>query len=229
MWTVREATYWDIRPLSGVLAAAALPTLLGRWLEAEPVARGRQLFHHHVGRTAEAMQYGAARIVEDGDQVIAAALWLPCVTPGPPRAVTSTDGGAFAARLGELNAASGQAHEHQPHLRLAGLGVLPRWQRHGIASTLLTEVLAPVAARTRCLLAADDAVTAVAAQCGYRPYGDPVPLAGAATVQPMLRTADARAVHVHAETFAGRGRAGCAGRDTARTLSTVGTPGREAR
>jgi GNAT superfamily N-acetyltransferase len=223
MWTTRDATYWDIRPLAGVLAATALPTMLSRWLEAEPVARGRQLFHHHVGRTAEAMQYGAARIVEVGDQVIAAALWLPCAPPRSTRAVTASDGGAFAAKLGELDAASGQAHECQPHLRLAGLGVLPRWQRHGIASVLLTEHLEGFAARPRCLLAADDAVTAVAVRCGYRPYGDPALLArGSATVQPMLRPANSGAVRVHVNTFAGHGNAG--GRGTAGAVSTACKP-----
>ncbi|GGN38196.1 GNAT superfamily N-acetyltransferase [Actinoplanes campanulatus] len=229
MWTTRDATYWDIRPLSGVLAAAALPTMLGRWLEVEPVARGRHLFHHHVGRTAEAMQYGAARIVEIGDQIIAAALWLPCETPSSARAVNASGGGAFAAKLGELDAASGQAHECQPHLRLAGLGVLPRWQRHGIASALLTEHLEGFTARPRCLLAADDAVTAVAVRCGYRPYGDPAPLGrGSATVQPMLRTADSSAVRVPVNAFAGQGPVGCAGRDTAGAVSTACKPVRRA-
>ncbi|MEU8656102.1 hypothetical protein [Actinoplanes philippinensis] len=226
MRTTRDAAYGDIRPLSGVLAAAALPTMLARWLEAEPVARGRQLFHHHVGRTAEAMQYGAARIVEDGDQVIAAALWLPCATPSSARAVTANAAGAFAAKLGELDAAYGQAHERQPHLRLAGLGVLPHWQRHGIASVLLTEHLEGFATRTRCLLAADDAVTAVAVRCGYRPYGDPALLGrGSATVQPMLRTADSGAVRVvHENAFAGQGNASRAGRDTAGAVSTACKP-----
>jgi GNAT superfamily N-acetyltransferase len=230
MWTTRDATYWDIRPLAGVLAAAALPTILGRWMEAEPVARGRQLFHHHVARTAEAIQYGAARIVENGDQVIAAALWLPCKGPRFARAVTAHDGSAFAAKLGELDAASGQAHEGQPHLRLAGLGVLPRWQRHGIASMLLTEDLADVAAPVRCLLAADDAVTAVAVRCGYRPYGDPALLGrGLAIVQPMLRTADCGAVRVHVNAFAGKGHASFAGSDTAGAVSTACRPAQEAR
>ncbi|MBG0569180.1 hypothetical protein [Actinoplanes aureus] len=199
--------------------------MLGRWLEAEPVARGRRLFHHHVARTVAAMQYGVARVVENGDQVIAAVLWLPCMAPGIARAVNADDGGGFAARLGELDAVPGQPHPRHPHLRLASLGVLPRWQRHGIASMLLTDHLAAAPTPTRCLLAADDAVTAVALRCGYRPHGDPVLLgSGVATIQPMLRTAEPDAVRVHVNTSAGRFGPGCARRDTASAVSTAHKP-----
>jgi GNAT superfamily N-acetyltransferase len=204
MRVYRDATPWDIRSVAGVLAATVLPTMLGRWLEAEPVARGRNLFHHGVAQALDAMRCGVARVVESGDQVIAAALWLPCGTGEPARPVEG-EGDAFAARVGRLVAAFSQLHGSQPHLRLAGLGVLPRWQRAGIASVLLTEKLGAGQTPTRCLLAASDAVTAVALRCGYRQLGDPIALGpGIVGVQPMLREAESSAGRRPVNTNPGR-------------------------
>ncbi|MEV6303884.1 hypothetical protein AB0M02_31080 [Actinoplanes sp. NPDC051861] len=192
MTTVRDATYGDIRPVAGVLASCLLPTPLGRWLEPEPIVRGRRLFHHYVARLVEAIHHGAARLVEEHDEVIAAALWLPCPTAGAGSAATGGDG--FAWRHRQLDDATRLPHLSQPHLRLARLGVLPRGRRRGIAAQLRTE---REQFPGRCL-ATDTSVAALAARCGYRAYGrSPVLTFGGAAIVTMLHRSGALPASTH--------------------------------
>ena len=196
MVTLVDVTWWDVRPVAGVLAAALALTLLGRWLEPDPVVRGQALFHHFSARVREGLRSGVARLVEDHGAVIGAALWLPCTSGDSAR--RRVPGGAvaegFAQRYGWLEAAAGQPHLHDgPHLRLVGLGVLPSWQRRGIAAALLAD--GDHADPARCLITDYPSTTGVYARQGFRAYGVPVALpAGGPVIQPMQHARRARAL-----------------------------------
>ncbi|WP_229070848.1 hypothetical protein [Actinoplanes sp. DH11] len=186
--TFKNAMYWDVRAVAGVLAATMLDSVLGRWLEPEPGVRAQSLFVYYTARVAEAIRGGAARMVEHGDEVIAAALWLPCGSADRPARSATAGGNGFDERLSQVGTALNSRHLPHPHLRLAGLGVLHRWQRHGIATRLLTEDdMAPLRP-ARCVTAVAGAFTDLCTQCGYRPQGEPVLLNGGhATVRMMVR------------------------------------------
>lgn len=195
----RDATYWDIQPVAGVLAATVLPTRLGRWLEAEPVARGRHLFHHGARCAVRALQCGVVRVVEADAQVVAVALWLPCAATTQGDVLVEEAG--FAQRLHRLGAGCEQSYDRMPHLRLGGLGVLPRWRRQGIAGGLLAEQHGVGVPWVRCLLAADDVMAALALRCGFRLDGEGQSMSsgtGAPVLQPMVRMPASTGIHVRA-------------------------------
>lgn len=184
--TIRDATQWDVAPVAGILACTVLPTSIGTWLESDPLVRGGQLHAFYLDRVREALRHGAVRLADVAGATIGAAVWLPCTDPAAdaPMAVA---GAGVALRMSQMEAVVWRPHLSQPHLRLAGLGVLLHQRHHGVATALLTEHLHGLLHSARCL-AVEASLTGLCARCGYRPHGEAVRLTpGGVIVQPMLR------------------------------------------
>jgi ribosomal protein S18 acetylase RimI-like enzyme len=192
--TIRDATRWDIAAVAGILACTVLSTPLGKWLEPDPVARGGELRAFYLERVEDALRHGAARLIEQDDTTIAAAVWVPCTEPNPADCTAAGARDGVSLRMGQLGAAVWQPHLPEPHLRLAGLGVLLRHRRRGVATALLTEHRRGALLSAHCL-AVEESLTALCVRCGYRPYGARVGLKpGEAGIQPMQRDTDLPAV-----------------------------------
>ena len=187
---IRDAGHGDHAAIVHVLAAAFADGAVARWIESDPTTRYLQSIGYFDDAVAEALASGVIRLAVEGDETVAAALWIPHppVKAEPSGPEQETEAMRRLRLLGELLA---ERHpDDRPHHCLTFLGVRPDRQNRGIGSYLLDghHALLDATVTPAYLEANDPRNHELYLRHGYTDVGAPVTAPGSsAPVWPMWR------------------------------------------
>lgn len=139
---IRDATPRDTYEVSQALVAAFTSSRLGCWLQPDAASRPGTLLGCIAAVVTEVMASGNVRVVEDGEHVVAAAVWS-LDSSGPIRTAGDVwgDSGARASLQGRWKLLDELAQTRRPlhfsHQQLVLLGVRPDRQGEALSSYLL--------------------------------------------------------------------------------------------
>ena len=196
--TIRDALVRDLYSVTQVLAAACASSMAGRWLDPFADNRGRMVVDYIGALASRALSSGIARVVEDGGEIVGAALWA--LHPPETGPVGACDGGVqFDGDSGPVvhdrravlvSAAERCRPRHAAHQQLVYLGVRPDMQRRGVGTRLLIShhALLHVTGVPSYVLADDIRARDMFLRHGYSGIGPARLLPGGLLVWPMWRS-----------------------------------------
>ena len=193
---IRDATPRDFSPVTKILSAAFAESPVARWLDPADQRRQLTVLAYVGGLVRRTIGAGVARVAEDGNEVVGAAMW----------SVHCGAGQSVAARLagGATDRALTEVHRRRRDLdrlldvrrprdvacqQLVCLGVRPDRQGTGIGSYLLIghHAFLHVTNTPAYLVAPADRPLTWFERYGYSGIGPPQLLPGGPPVQAMWR------------------------------------------
>jgi hypothetical protein len=192
---VRDGDWWDVEHLAGVCAAAAVDSVVGRWLDGDPLRRGLHLQRHFRHLVTSTLLYGTVRVVEESGRLLGAALSYYCRPGAPvPRRPESGHGGAactcadpiMSDRLDLLFQAFTRSHPSDQHGCLALTAVAPSRMGEGVTSALIEDHLHRRVGMACYMLAMDSVSRDLYRRHGFANLGPAALLPAGPPVWPMI-------------------------------------------
>ncbi len=193
---IRDATSRDFSSVTKILAAAFAESPVARWLDPDDQRRHLTVLAYIGGLVRRTIGAGVARVAEDGNEIVGAAMWSRHSDAGQSVAARLASGGADRALT--------EVHRRRRDLdrlmdvrrprdvachQLVCLGVRPDRQGTGIGSYLLIghHAFLHVANTPAYLVAPADRPPTWFERYGYSGIGPPQLLPGGPPVQAMWR------------------------------------------
>ena len=190
---IKPGGHADIGRVSTLVGAAFHRLSAAGWLVPDPAERAIVLPATFAIIVEQAHHYGDIHIIDDGDGIVGAAVWLDYTSdvPEPWDYQTRLEAacGRWTDRFGRLDELFAAHHPSRPHHHMALLAVHPDRQRQGIGSALLAHHHAHLDryAIAAYLEASGTDSRHLYLRHGYQPHGGPFDLADGARFWPMWR------------------------------------------